>query len=222
MITYRLRDDLSFCVIDGHPIFLDTRNDRYFRLSGRLERLFLDHAGNAVHSTEELVPLVERDILTATPLNLNMPCEVIPIASRSALESAPVPTECQAMDIAEVFTTVCWTQIQLKTRKLKTILDHLIDGRRPTPTRTQEESKPYLLNETATFLKARKLVPIETCCLLDSLSIVRFLAKKHLHANIVFGVTSDPFSAHCWAQSEDVVLSDTIGHIRAYTVIRVV
>lgn len=65
-------------------------------------------------------------------------------------------------------------------------------------------------------------MPVETRCLLDSIAIVKFLARRHFHANIVIGVTGDPFSAHCWAQIHDMVLNDTIGNVRSFTPIRVI
>lgn len=222
MDMLRLRDDLSYCLVDGHPIFLDIRDDRYFRLSGEFERLFVGHVGNAAQSPQELAPLIERDILTKTPPRHSAQVVAVPTASCSALESSPMREVFHLGIAAEVFATVCWTQIQLKARPLKAVLDHLIDRRRRSVAQANDQSRARVLSETAAFLNARKFAPIETCCLLDSLSIARFLARRHLHANIVFGVTGDPFSAHCWAQFDDVALSDTIGHIRAYSVIRVI
>ena len=43
-----------------------------------------------------------------------------------------------------------------------------------------------------------------------------------MHANLVFGVTGDPFSAHCWVQVDELVLNDTLGNANAYTPIRTV
>ena len=222
MDILRLRDDLSYCLVDGHPIFLDIREDRYFRLSGELERLFLSHIDSTAHAPQELAPLIERDILTKMPRRNDLQGDIVPIATCSALEAAPARETFHPGIAAEVFATVCWTQIQLKARPLKAALDHLIDRRCRRVTQANDQSRAHVLGATAAFLNARKFVPIETCCLLDSLSIADYLARRHLHANIVFGVTGDPFSAHCWAQFEDVVLSDTTGHIRAYSVIRVI
>ncbi|GAB2552042.1 lasso peptide biosynthesis B2 protein [Rhodanobacter koreensis] len=222
MPGYRLHDDLSFCRIDGRAIFLDTRNDRYFRLSGNLERTFIEHIEGAICTPDDIAPLVERNIITEAPLSSNIKNDSIKIASRSALELSPPSAPCGIGAAVEVLATVWWTQIQLKTRRLKTILDDTIDFRCRATALERGSTEPRLLNDALVFLKARKFVPIETCCLLDSLSIVAFLTRRRLHANIVFGVTSDPFSAHCWAQSGDIVLNDTIGNTQAYAVIRVI
>ncbi|MBD8899049.1 lasso peptide biosynthesis B2 protein [Rhodanobacter sp. DHG33] len=221
MPNYRLNDGLSFCRIDGRPIFLDTLNDRYFRLSDTLERMFLDYVDGADDAPGGFTPLIESRILTDAPPHPSIAPDAVTAASRSALESISTSATCGISDMAETAATVFWTQIQLKTRKLKAILEDVTEFRRRKASQ-EAGNETYLLNEALVFLKARKFVPIQTCCLLDSLSIATFLARRNLLANIVFGVTGDPFSAHCWAQSDSIVLNDTIGNTRAYNIIRVI
>lgn len=72
------------------------------------------------------------------------------------------------------------------------------------------------------FHRARLYAPIGTRCLMDSIALCRFLARRHLHAEIILGVTNDPFAAHCWVQAGDMVLNDTVGNAMAHTVIRVI
>lgn len=80
----------------------------------------------------------------------------------------------------------------------------------------------HVLEAAAAFLSARLYVPIDMCCLLDSIAMIKFLAKRELHADLVFGVTGDPFSAHCWAQYGTTVLNDALGHALALTPIKVI
>ena len=74
-----------------------------------------------------------------------------------------------------------------------------------------------MLKAAETFRRARLYVPIETCCLLDSLSLIDFLSRRRLPARLVFGVTSDPFAAHCWVQAGEWVLNDLVGNVIAHT-----
>jgi hypothetical protein len=148
------------------------------------------------------------------------------VPTRSALEEAPRKTKCQVATLVHVCATLCWTRWQLKTRRLKTTLGalELIWHREALEHATDpNESLERRAADTArTFLQARIYAPVETSCLLDSLALVKFLARQGLRAHIVFGVTGDPFSAHCWVQVKDMVLSDTAGNVNAYTPIRVV
>ncbi len=72
------------------------------------------------------------------------------------------------------------------------------------------------------FRLARPYIPIKPNCLLDSLALAKFLARRNLYADVVFGVTSDPFSAHCWLQTGTVVVNDSVGNVDTYTPIRVI
>lgn len=224
MTSYRLKDDLTFCRIDGRPIFLDTREDRYFRLSNDLERAFNAHIDGIELPPADIKRLMERNILTDVKPIPNSAHDPVPIASRSALElpSPPAPPARGLGTVAETLAIVCRTQYYLKARSLKAVLDDTISRRPRKPILDAGDTESRLLNEVRAFLKARKLVPMDTRCLLDSLSMVIFLARRRLYANIVFGVTGDPFTAHCWAQAGDLVLNDALGNIRAYTAIRVI
>lgn len=64
------------------------------------------------------------------------------------------------------------------------------------------------------FQATRALVPIERSCLLDSLALLDWLGDAARHAELVFGVRMDPFGAHCWVQTDRLLLTDandTIG-----------
>lgn len=219
---YRLRDDLSFCKFDGTLIFLDIQNDRYFKLSGALEHAFLAYLENSPNT--DISALVERRILTIAPRNeMDVHPKAITEPAHSALEPLPPAPQLNASTVLDVIRIVCSTQVQLKTRKLGALLSALVAYRgRRAPDTLSIALYPHLRASAAIFRRARCYAPIETCCLLDSVSMVRFLARRGLYTNLVFGVASDPFSAHCWVQSGDLVLNDTIGNVYAHAPIRVV
>lgn len=223
-MPYALCNDLSFCRVDDCLIFLDIRNDRYFRLPSSLERPFVAYANG--NEDTNVGDLVERNILVEAPGSLGRVTAVnIECPARSALEQS-----CQAKlhfgSLADVFITVCSIRRQLRTRPLRNVLDAVVTSRpteQPRPGSISDQAVEQLLLEASgEFRLARAYTPVETRCLLDSLAMVKFLARRKLRANIVFGVTSDPFSAHCWVQAGDLVLNDTVGHANAHTPIRVI
>ena len=59
-------------------------------------------------------------------------------------------------------------------------------------------------------------------CLLDSLTLVNFLAGYGVFPQWVFGVKTDPFYAHCWVQQGSFVFNDTPDYIRGFSPILVV
>lgn len=221
-MPYRLRDNVSYCQVDGHLIFLDLEEDRYFQLSHRLEGAFFAFLCDNVQLRTEMVDLVRQNVLihvsdAISPLReseIKPPCH-------SALEHEPTALRFDALALLEVFVIVCSTQLQLKSRRFKYIVDALVKYRqRRTANRPSVRDETSLLEAAGKFRWARLYVPIETCCLLDSLSMLRFLTRRHLSGNLIFGVTRGPFTAHCWVQAGDWVLNDTMGNVIAHTPIR--
>lgn len=226
-MAHRLQDGLSFCEVDGHVIFLDTRNDRYFRLSGGMDRAFRAHIESGRVSEVDLGALVEHDILAksttadASGFTMRMDHPVL-----SAMEQPTGSGKVGIGLVLDVFSIVGSIRLQLSRQRLDRILAATIayrDSREsPLPGISTKEELSRIRQSAAAFWRVRPYVPIEPLCLLDSLAMVRFLAKRGLRANLVFGVTDNPFSAHAWAQAMDVVLTDSVGNVAAHTPIRVV
>lgn len=191
-----LRPGLSYCLIDGHPIFLDIDQDRYFRLEGAREAEFLAHAHVSAAAGAS-----------------------VPQAARSAIELSAGVGSTSVATILRVFFLTLRIRRQLRTRALKDVLHGIVRRRELAATRVEEAR---ILAVAGRFLRARLYVPVEPTCLLDSLSLTAHLAANGMRANVVFGVTDAPFSAHCWVQAGDLVLNDTVGNAMAYMPIRVV
>jgi len=65
------------------------------------------------------------------------------------------------------------------------------------------------------FARLRWYYPRPYLCLFDSLALLHFLARFDLFPDWVFGVSADPFEAHCSVQLGDVVLNDTVERVSA-------
>lgn len=221
---YELRADLSACRVDGHFIFLDIQADRYFHLTRDLEYRFARYFDGRINDEAELLPLLKRNILIRSRLtNRQLLLDLQPtIPARSAIEISSGDARHSLHALVEVAFLILSVRRSLTHRKLHEVLD----ATRKYRSNFTADSVPHgartaaLIDAARLFLNVRMYVPVEPICLLDSISLVRFLARRRLHSNIVFGVTGDPFSAHCWVQSEALVLNDTVGNARAYQPIR--
>lgn len=223
-MSYALRDDVSFCWVDGRPVFLDTGSDRYFQLSPSLERVFIAYFGDAGCAQGDLSGLIEKSILVRVATDAARLSAVrIDRPSYSAFEQPSSREPVRLIVLLEVLAIVCLTSLQMRRHALKAILASLDSYRklRTTPSALDCPIDPRLTHAAIEFMRARLYVPVEMVCLLDSLSMVRFLARRGLSANVVFGVACDPFSAHCWVQANDWILNDTVGNASAHTPIRV-
>jgi hypothetical protein len=218
---YSLRPNLSYCMIDGHPIFLDIDEDRYFRLDGPLEDAFRAYVNAGVGHGPCMDALVDRAILVPGSLPDHR-SNRISLPARSSIELAAGSGPVGIAAILQVFAIVWRMRSQLGVRALKEVLHDLARYRdeRRLPAAPSESHEARTLEAASLFTRARLYVPFDTCCLLDSLALTKYLAGQGVPANIVFGVTDAPFSAHCWVQVGDLVLNDTVGNTMAYMPIR--
>lgn len=66
------------------------------------------------------------------------------------------------------------------------------------------------------YNKLKRLAPIESKCLYDSLRLLEFLAKYNCFPSWVFAVQTDPWYAHCWVQHGDVAFNQDADSASAY------
>jgi len=222
MTCYRLHDDLSFCQVDERLVFLDIGNDRYFQLSPLMEQALTAYLRDDRNPGLDIRPLVDRKILVEHPGNPAEARLAGSPASRSAMEAPQPQARISFADFLEVLAIVLHTQLELKLFRLKRALGKATINRPSQAVLTATSSEQQLLNAAAIYRRARLYVPVEMRCLLDSLSMTKFLRRRKLYTQVVFGIALDPFSAHCWTQTGDLVLNDTLGNVNSHTPIRIV
>ncbi len=219
----QLNPDISFCELDGQLFLLDIQHDRYFQLSKTLELAFRTYLRAPDNSSLDAEGLVKYGLLLHGPVVPITSAPVLPPPGQSVLERSCIGTYTDFGLIRDVFLALAVTYWQLKRRPLKSILQALSDYR-------QVKAKPFiktqpeqqLVDAASAFNHLRPFVPIRTCCLIDSLSLVRFLAKQGLYSHLVMGVACDPFSAHAWVQQGSLLLNETLGTALAHVPIRVI
>lgn len=223
-MTWHLNEDISYCRLDGQLFFLDIYRDVYFQLPRVLERNFLDYL--EASDDADIGRLVRHNLLSQSTVEAHgsTTWDIEP-PSQSVPETHCVDRRIPARVVLDVFVTVTKMRQQLKKQRLKSILQ-VLDEYRSTRTSlaaiSEAEVQRRIADAANAFNRIRPYVPIETRCLIDSLAMVRFLAKQGLHSNLVMGVACDPFSAHAWAQHGSLVLNDSVGNAQAYAPIRVI
>lgn len=223
-MPYQLNADVTFCRIDGTTIFLDTRADRYFRLTAELERAFHAYLTGAGDLDPNLDALLDKSVFGSFSSSGLLRAHIgIGSPISSVLESPQATGQPTARILLHVFAIICRTRWQLGRYGLHHTLSELV-AYRERNARQESIGSPQesLLAAAGAYWRSRPLVPIEPRCLLDSIAMVRFLANRGMRADLVFGVTGNPFSAHAWAQSARIILTDSLGNASAHTPIRVV
>lgn len=211
-MTYRLRPGLSYCQSDGRMIVLDLNVDRYFEIAPPLA-LAIDRlaSGEPEPSPETLL---ERDLIRRadTPSPPIAPFTwTLPASSR--LERAPL-SRCRTSDVILASWALGTSITRFHASKLRRTLERLARRRLRLGQNPDGELIGLLADR---FMAARRLLPASSICLRDSLALLDFLALHGWSADLVFGVQVAPFSAHCWVQSGECVLNETLHEARRHT-----
>lgn len=116
-------------------------------------------------------------------------------------------------DCARVALLVATTRLRLKVQPLAKVLS----ARHTHARQAQPDCKARAIDRARMFDAVRRFSPFPRNCLLDSLALDRWLARDRIDARLVFGVTAQPFAAHCWLQSGAAILNDHYDRVSRFT-----
>lgn len=223
---YALPADLSFCLTGGRVIFLNLAQDRYFRLGAGADAAFQTLLSSGHASEEDIEALVRLGVIRPTTDGGGLIPAMVMAPSRSVLETEPPGRRPGIWMTLQVLDAVARSWRALKLTPIARVLQRL----RRTRARALDRSGKVQIEARADdvlavavrFNRARRAVPINTVCLLDSLALVDFLARRGMCADLIIGVKLNPFVAHSWVQHRDVILNDPLDRASAFTPILVV
>jgi len=204
---------LSFGLVDRRPVFMDLQDDSYFLLEPAAEDQFLASLGQP--PTNEASP--------AGPPGLDSPFAPASCArpAASVLDFARHRDRGQGAfrDAFRIWRLLLKVRSELRRRPIAAVVGafEADAGHRPPPPSAGREAAL-----ARRFARARSLVPVPRNCLVDSLALLHWLHARRERALLVFGVKLDPFAAHCWVQTEDLLLNDIAERVERFTPVRIV
>ncbi len=201
----------GFGLVDRIPVFMDIAEDSYFRLGPGEEQSFLAALKNFERQTgpivQGLVRGFENEEWTVEPVFVPPPPK----------RTLPSPSNFRNPKLFEVLAAarlVLAIRQSLRTRSIADILD----GLSAKFGRSNDVRDP--ISAALAFRNARRFIPLRGNCLSYSLALMHWLAAEGESASLVFGVKLDPFAAHCWVQSGDVLLNDRPERVERFARVR--
>lgn len=209
-MAYQIHPDLSFCLFEGMPVFLDLKRDRYFALGERLGRTFCGVLNGQAPPDLPADELVSQGILSQVqgdappkPASVVLPHESVP-EMHHATGGLML-----ALSI-EIGAHILGVRRRMKRDGLAAAIDR--QRKRNASIAKREESRNSMaITLSRRFISARRWVPIQPICLADSLALLEFLGRRSVAANLVIGVKMKPFAAHCWVQTDETILNEEVG-----------
>jgi hypothetical protein len=232
----RLASHVRACACGRGVILLDLRRGRYIGVSEAVSQTLAGHVDGWPAGYEPLDAhaarqdafcgatrdLVSRGILTdqqgdpSPMVGLEEATASIDIDASSAYRAFGAR---RFLQFTTSFAVAAWG---LRCRSLQAIAGS-IAARRACLLVPEAESLQAMRSGLAAYEALRPFVfTAREKCLLDSLTLVTFLAKEGLAPRWVIGVKVGPFGAHSWVQSGNTVLNDQHEYVCQFRPILVV
>jgi hypothetical protein len=218
-MSISVRNNITYCITGGRAVFMDMDRGRYFALPDAIDSHFRRLvAGEAFLGSDQeaLDALIRNGIVTdgIGDGTQARPCPTIRRPRNDLADgghTAPLGLRIQAV-VAEM-RAIYW----IRKYAFGPLVARLASLR--SRGRSADGHDDLLAcGEIANALSKTSLIfPTRDRCLVRSIAFLQMALKRHADAHLVFGVSIDPFAAHCWVQSGDYVLNDRYERVRAFT-----
>ena len=234
--SYYLSKHTFACLADNHLVFLDLRNDEYLCLGrthsnailpllnrprivkeGEANTCLCDGDDSIVNSV--LHALLKKELL----VDRISAGKVLTVSVAGApTTSLTTSRDKQRVGIASAhiwnfFAATAAASINLRWKSIMRTAEEVQNRKAVRGANTSTVDDDTIENLVDIFEKLRPLYPRPYLCMFDSLALVHFLARYGVFPQWVFAVKLEPFAAHCWVQTGDLLLNDTIDNVRDYT-----
>lgn len=211
---------MALAIAQGHAIFLDCSADRYFALSpyenDAVVRL-LDGEDVDARSKRAIAAAIgieaEPDTLRAL-----MAGDLPPLAAKKPSEKRHAGWSIRLAAARRYFTA----KVVLRVQGLQASLERLAgEGVIPIPEANARTKKAVERIAGAHRWLAGQITANDDC-LLRSLALATHLRSARCPACLVIGVRADPFAAHCWVMSGNVLVEEEPDVIALFTPLLIV
>ncbi|PCD02255.1 hypothetical protein COC42_12445 [Sphingomonas spermidinifaciens] len=213
-LFWRLMPHTTACVASERVILLDIRQDRYFQVPNEATDAFRQwlNCSYAARPPEAVLSTLGRAKilrdLDPEPTNAFRERIILPEPKGGAnRQVAPIEQPLR------VGTTIALTWLKLRCLPFRSIFG----ARLVRPPLQLYDAAADQFETVEQFLRSRNLIPIARNCLLDSLALDSWLARRGYGSRFIFGVSLAPFAAHCWLQTRDAILNDSYDHVSRFT-----
>jgi len=198
--------------VAGDLVLLDLEQDDYLALSGRdAGTVFAALEGKEHDPTDPvLLELLEGRLVQLTAEPLELAC------SRRAL---PLPEPIHASGLCKAWMLLVFGLAVLVTLTSFYRSTKVLTGQAFACSNRPELSARRIAGIVQWFAGLRIFIPRTGRCLIQSLLLLHFLRLLRIRSELVFGVRTHPFEAHCWVEWNSHVLNDSVDHVCWYTVI---
>jgi len=195
--------------LEPDVVLLDTGQGEYLCLAQGAVAFAQPRVGPAFILDESLAEEAAALGLTGEGASLAVPLPPKPVADLVGHADKPL-TRADRLAGLMAYLTVLG---RYHGRPFPRLLAYAAKKRRWTPA----PALAALADQVMAFRQILPWAPFQGVCLYRSFFLLAFLRRRGFDATWVFGVQTWPFEAHCWLQVGDIVLDDSLDHVRPFT-----
>lgn len=224
MTEYFLPPHVHFCRRGNDFIFLDLKQDDYTLVDDKAAAALqaLAPAGPMDESQPTAVDALQELLaggLLSTDGNKGKEIRATrtELATEPLLDPEAAPrTRLTALHVYRFIAACTTAAIRLRCSRLEETVG-AVELRKSRGNSRKRFDMDKARELTAVFQTLRALFPRNYLCLYDSLALLEFLARYHIHPTWVFGVRLEPWAAHCWVQQGQFVFNEGVEEAAGYT-----
>lgn len=207
-MPHRLAPHIHAAFIGERAIVLDVTADRY--------RMLSESASAALRALDDKVDDLDagrRALEAAGIITMGqggLAFTQVPQVTSSITELDPMPGA--GAPLRTVAHALLAVMIRLRFRGLAAVLADVRSHRL-----NDEVVGATVISLAQAYARQRRRLPFHQVCLADSVALHRLLSSRGKPSTLVIGVRLDPFAAHCWLQSDTVVLNDSCDTVSRFT-----
>jgi hypothetical protein len=238
MQPYLLAAHVYPCVTGQHVVLMDLERDKYIAVAPAhrlapwvrgwpVSAAAGDCADPDSHADPD--PLVSQmlaqGMLVSDP-QLGKPAQPLTaVAARGSLVQFDLDARRQsfAADLPRLAVGHARARLSLAVRPIQSLVESVRERKARGAGKAAPADERLLRARVRAFTRLRPLFyTVRGACLLDSLTLLNFLAPEGIHPDWVFGVKTEPFDAHCWVQQGEMLLNDVPDRVRQYSPLLIV
>ena len=216
-----LSNHAFFCYADNHYVFLDLENDEYTCLGREQSKEFESMLRDGLDENSTIVQtLLDKGLFVTDEMNGKQPVpQTVDSVSSSILTGAsgkerPSIRPIHVMRFLAASGLASWN---LRFQSIEHTVRRVEQRKAARRDAGGSSSNADIIELFRIFQALRPYYPRPYLCLFDSLALVHFLAPFGVYPEWVYGVKLEPWGAHCWVQSDDLVVNDIVDNVNGYT-----
>jgi len=223
-----LRKDVHLCVTDNAAVFLDLSRDKYLGLNAESLPPLLELMSASVHDERHVRLLadgLQAQALTTTDPSLGYPLAPLtieladkPLPVLDSPEQFDICADVKMRDVLTLLMSYLRATFNLRCHSLRYAIHNAKERKQRLHRESTTSNLDLVKRLVHVFQRIRPLIyTAHNKCILDSATLVEFLAYHDIYPTWVLGVKTGPFRAHSWVQYGQYVLNDNPVETRRYT-----